>query len=254
MALLTGKVAIVTGAARGIGRGEAIALAREGAAVAVIDVLGEAAERTAEEIRGQGLRAVAFPCDVKDRNQVLRVVREVTDTLGAVDFLVNNAQIIPAPMPLELWSEAQMRDCYESGFLGTVNFMQACFPQMKARRDGRIINTASASGHGVSAFGFAGYGAAKEAIRSLTRSAAREWGQHQINVNAVSPSALSPAAAEIYPTVEAQTELLLSVGMPIPRWSEPESDVGRAVVFLCAPASRQITGCMFSVDGGLAMV
>jgi NAD(P)-dependent dehydrogenase (short-subunit alcohol dehydrogenase family) len=252
--LLAGKVAIVTGAARGIGRGEATALAKEGAAVAVVDLLAEGASDTAEQIELAGGRAIALTCDVRVRSQVEQTVAAVVDAFGTVDILVNNAQIIPNPTPLELYTEAQLRDAYESGLLGTFHFMQVCFPILKAKGAGRIINTASASGHGTSVSGFSGYGAAKEAIRSLTKAAAREWGPHNINVNAISPSALSPGAAAAYSTPEAQAELLKAIGMPIARWSDPEQDVGRTVVFLAGPDSRQITGCTISVDGGLAMI
>lgn len=253
MSLLNGQVAIITGAGRGIGRGEARALAKEGASVVVVDIDKATAEATAGEIEAFGGRALALVCDVRRAGEVQRVVAKTVEVFGTVDILVNNAQIIPPPTPLELYTEQQMRDVYESGLLGTFHFMQACFPIMKAKGTGRIINTASASGHG-SVPGFAGYGAAKEAIRSLTRHAAREWGQYNINVNAVSPSALSPGAAAAYPTEAAQQELLKASGMPIPRWSDPELDVGGTVVFLAGPAGRQITGCTISVDGGMAMI
>lgn len=254
MAMLTGKVAIVTGAGRGIGRGEAMALAREGASVVVVDIQKDAVAETAREIESLGAKALAVGCDVRVREQVDAAIAAAVESFGTVDILVNNAQIIPPPTPLEDYTEQQMKDVYESGLMGTFNFMQACFPVMKAKGAGRIINTASASGHGSATQGFSGYGAAKEAIRSLTRAAAREWGQYDINVNAVAPSALSPGAKAAYPTEEAQVGLLKSMGAPIPRWSDPEADVGRTVVFLAGPDSRQITGCTLCVDGGLAMI
>lgn len=250
---LSGLTAIVTGAARGIGRGEALALAKAGATVVVVDLMIEGAEQTAQLIREAGGHARAAACDVRQRSAVDQVVVEAEIAFGAVNILVNNAQIIPDPTPLEEISEKHARDAYESGLLGTLNFMQACFPAMKAQGGGRIVNTVSSSGHG-NVPGFAAYGAAKEAIRSLTRAAAREWAKYNINVNAISPSALSPGAAAAYPTAEAQAALLEAVGMPIRRWSDPELDVGRTVVFLVGPASRQITGCTVSVDGGMAMI
>lgn len=254
MALLSGKVALVTGAARGIGRGEAKALAKEGAAVVVIDILADAAADTVREIESFGGRAMAVACDVSEQDQVRRAVAAAVEAFGSVDILVNNAQVIPNPTPLEAYTFEQLRDSVESGLYGTFHFMLACFPIMRAQGGGRIINTVSASGHGNSVAGFSGYGAAKDGIRSLTRAAAREWGPHSINVNAISPSALSPGAAAAYPTAEAQAALLKAVGMPIARWSDPEQDVGRVVVFLAGPDSRQITGCTISVDGGLAMI
>jgi NAD(P)-dependent dehydrogenase (short-subunit alcohol dehydrogenase family) len=253
MGQLDNMVAIVTGAARGIGRGEALALAKEGAAVVLVDILADAVAETAKLIEQAGGRALAVACDVRSREAVDRVVSAAGDAFGTVDILVNNAQIIPDPTPLEQATEKQVRDVYESGLLGSFHFMQACFPVMKAQGGGRIVNTVSSSGHG-NVPGFAVYGAAKEAIRSLTRSAAREWAKYNINVNAISPSALSPGAAAAYPTQEAQAELLKAVGMPIQRWSDPELDVGRTVVFLVGSSSRQITGCTVCVDGGMAMI
>lgn len=253
MGTLEGKVAIVTGSGRGIGRGEAFALAKAGAAVVVVDINPGAAGETAKELVAQGGRALAVPCNVVHADEVRATVKKAIDTFGRVDILVNNAQIIPNPTPFEAYTEQMMRDCYESGYLGTFHFMQACFPGMKEQGGGRIINTVSASGHG-NVPGFSGYGAAKEAIRGLTRAVAREWGPYNINVNAVSPSALSPGAAAAYPTAEAQMELLKAIGMPIRRWSDPELDVGGTVVYLAGPAARQVTGCIISVDGGLAMI
>lgn len=254
MGMLNGKVAVVTGAGRGIGRGEARALAREGAAVVVVDILKDAVSDTVREIESVGGRAVAVGCDVSKRDQVDRAIATAVEAFGGVDILVNNAQVIPNPTAFEAYTLEQLRDSVESGLYGTFNFMQACFPIMQARGAGRVINTVSASGHGNSVPGFSGYGAAKDAIRSLTRAVAREWGPHNINVNAISPSALSPGAAAAYPTAEAQAALLKAIGMPIARWSDPEHDVGRVVVFLAGPDSRQITGCTISVDGGLAMI
>lgn len=254
MNMLLGKVAIVTGGGQGVGRGEAFALAREAAAVAVVDMNEETGSRTAQEIADLGGKAMFVGCDVRNRADVEATLDAVVAELGTPDILVNNAQIIPNPTPLEDWTEGQLRDCYESGLLGSFFFMLACFPHMKAKGGGRIINTASASGHGISAPGFSGYGAAKEAIRALTRSAAREWGVHGITVNAISPSSLSPAAVAIYPSEEEQVGLLQAAGAAIPRWSDPEADIGGTLVFLCSPAARQITGCTISVDGGLAMI
>ena len=123
-------------------------------------------------------------------------------------------------------------------------------------RGGRIINTCSASGHG-NLFGFAGYGATKEAIRPLTRTAAREWGQYNINVNAISPFALNALTADLFDTeqkMEGFLDDVISSGLAIRRIGHPEHDIGRTVVFLCGPDSAMITGCLISCDGGLAMI
>ena len=131
--------------------------------------------------------------------------------------------------------------------------MQACFPHMKERRYGRIINTCSASGYS-QVPGWSGYGAAKEAIRSLTRSGAREWGEHNITVNVIAPAALSPVVLQHCPDEASQQALLKEFGLPIRRFGDPEGDIGRTVVFLAGPDAGFITGSTIQVDGGAGMV
>jgi NAD(P)-dependent dehydrogenase (short-subunit alcohol dehydrogenase family) len=249
MAMLAEKVAIITGAGRGLGYGEAIALAREGAAVSLIARTYDTVARVAKEIESFGGRALALACDVRRRDQVERAVDATIAEFGAIDILVNNAQIIPPATPAIEWTEEQMRDTWESGPLGTWFFMAACFPHMKDR-GGRIINTCSASGY-CTLYGYLGYDAAKEAIRSLTRTTAREWGQYGINVNAISPAAMTPRAAE---SMTEELEEAITSMLSIKRLGDPEKDIGRTVVFLAGPDAGYLTGNTVSVDGGLAMV
>jgi 2-hydroxycyclohexanecarboxyl-CoA dehydrogenase len=250
---LESKVAIVTGSGRGIGRGEAIALAKEGAAVTVLARTLEDVENVAKEIDALGGKALPLQCDVSVRAEVDEAVRRTIDELGGLDILVNNAQVIIPPHPLEDWTEEEQRLAWETGYLGTWNFMQAVFPQMKEQGGGRIINTASSSGYS-NLPGFSGYDANKEAIRTLTRSGAREWAPHGILVNAISPAALSEFTAQHYPDEESRMALLKAGGVVLDRWGDAEQDVGRAVVFLAGPDASYITGCTLSVDGGAAMV
>jgi NAD(P)-dependent dehydrogenase (short-subunit alcohol dehydrogenase family) len=250
---LDSKVAIVTGSGRGIGRGEAHALAKEGAAVTVLSRTLADVEKVAREIEELGGRTIAVECDVSKRDQVDQVVERTIEEFGAIDILVNNAQVIPAPHPLENWTEEEQRLIWESGYLGTWNFMQACFPQMKEQGGGRIINTSSSSGYS-NLVGFSGYDANKEAIRAITRSGAREWAPHNILVNAISPAAISQLIEEHFPDEESRTAFLKSGGVVLDRWGDAEADIGRAVVFLAGPDASYITGCTLSVDGGAAMV
>jgi NAD(P)-dependent dehydrogenase (short-subunit alcohol dehydrogenase family) len=252
MGVLDGKVAIVTGASAGIGKGEALALAKEGAKVAVLARGYDGVVATADEIRALGGEALPLACDVRVVEQVNAAVGAVVERWGTVDILVNNAQIMFAPHPVEEWTEEEMRATWESGLLGTWAFMVACFPHMK-ERGGRIVNTCSAAGHGRSTLR-AGYTATKEAIRGLTRLTAREWGQYDINVNAISPMAKSAKVDEVWSDEEQLA--ILKGGGPVltSRWGDAEADVGRAVVFLVGPDSELITGCTLSVDSGAAML
>jgi NAD(P)-dependent dehydrogenase (short-subunit alcohol dehydrogenase family) len=253
--VLDGKVAIVTGASKGIGKGEALALAKEGAKVAVVARTYDGEEgvvRTAHELEALGATAIPIQCDVGVVDQVDHAVEAVVAEWGTVDILVNNAQIIYAMHPCEDWTESEMRATWESGLLGSWAFMVACFPHMK-ENGGRIINTCSTTGHG-NVPGYVGYACTKEAIRALTRNAAREWARYGINVNTISPTALSDIVVKTFPDEGERLQALLDGGQVVGRWGDAEMDVGRAVVFLAGPDSGLITGCTLSVDGGAAML
>ena len=250
---LEGKIAIVTGASLGVGRGEALALAKEGAKVAVLARGYDGVVATAKAIAALGGEALAIACDVRSTEQVNAAVAQVVERWGGVDILVNNAQIIHAPHAFEDWTETEMRESWESGALGTWAFMVACFPYMK-ERGGRIINTCSATGHGNPGSRLCGYAATKEAIRSLTRTAAREWGRYGITVNAISPMVQTETTLRVFPE-EAQRTAILHAGGPTltKRWGDAEADVGRAVVYLAGPDAEIITGCLLPVDNGCAI-
>jgi NAD(P)-dependent dehydrogenase (short-subunit alcohol dehydrogenase family) len=209
--LLEDKIAIVTGASQGVGRGEAMALAKEGAKVAVLARGYDGVVATAQAIEAIGGEALAIACDVRSVAQANAAVAQVVARWGTVDILVNNAQIIHAPHAFEDWSKTEMREAWESGALGTWAFMVACFPHMK-ERGGRIINTCSATGHGNPGSRLCGYASTKEAIRSLTRTAAREWGQYGITVNAISPMVQTETTVKVFPTEEQRTAILHSGG------------------------------------------
>lgn len=246
---LDGKVAIVTGGGQGIGRGIAFALAKEGAAVSLAELNPETGPATALEIEKLGVPALARVCDVSVREQVEETVAATASELGPVDVLVNNATWVKgtAMKPFMEHTEEDLDRHFAVAVKGTFHFMQACFPLM-ADRGGKIINLSSSAGS-ERMTGFAGYAAAKEAIRALTGVAAREWGQHSIQVNVICPSALTPSSERFYDRNPEVLERVLA-SSPLRRLGDPETDIGRAVVFLASSDSDFVTGQTLWVDGG----
>ncbi len=250
MGKLDGKVAIVTGAGQGIGRGISLAMSKEGASVVVAEINEETCRRTAGEIESLGGRAVAVSCDVSRREQVRAAVAAAVREFGTVDILVNVAQAMRNDVLFEDTTDDDMALALGSGLLGTFYFMQECFPYLK-KNGGKIINFASAAGTEGHA-GWTAYAASKEGIRALTRVACHEWGPHGINVNAICPLANSPHMLE---WGETTGMLDLIVGMvPLRRLGDCENDIGRAAVFLASSDSDYITGQTLMVDGGQAML
>lgn len=246
---LAGLVAIVTGSSKGLGRVEAIELARAGAKVVVIARNLDEVQAVVRQIVDDGGEAIGLSCDVVDRVRVHEVVQEVAATYGRIDILINNAQYIPGPKAIEEWAEDEHRRIWESGFLGTFNFMVECLPLLKVR-GGKIMNTCSGAGHGY-LWGTSSYGATKEAIRTLTRHAAKEWGKYGICVNVLAPATLSPGAVDCM-TPEMEQEILSMFA--IKRWSDPVEEIAKVVVFLVGPNGSYATGNTISLDGGAAMV
>lgn len=246
--LLEGKTAIVTGSGKGLGKAEAIELAKEGAKVTVLARTMADVEKTAQEISSLGGTALPLTCDVREEEQVSAVVRKTVEVFGGVDILVNNAQIMPMPTKIEDHTVQMQKDIWASGYLGTWLFMKECFPYMKGK-DSRIINTCSVAGHGILT-GFSAYGATKEAIRGLTRTAARDWGEYNIHVNCIAPYGMTPAAREI---IDDATMQGIMDQLILKRIGTPE-EVGRLVVFLAGPDAAYMTGNTLSIDGGMTMV
>lgn len=256
--VLEGKVAIVTGAGRGIGRGIALAYARAGAKVAVASRTRSTVEEVAAEIRAAGGEAIGVPCDVGQRDQVFACVQQTVDAWGTVHIMVNNAQGFGTEaqprastvfMACEDTDEDEWEYTFRTGATASLWFMKAVFPHMKRQRYGKIINFASSSGQ----IGFEGntcYNATKEAIRALTRTAAREWGQHGINVNVINP-ALETRAFDAWKTARPEFVEALKEKIPMRRLGDPERDGGALAIFLASPGSDYITGSTFLLEGGM---
>jgi len=248
MGKLDGKIAIVTGAGQGVGRGIALALAREGATVIVVGRTLEKCVRTSDEIKSLGGKAKAMACDTSQRDQVNEVVAATVEAFGTIDILVNNAQVARTGIPFEHVTDDDMALAFGSGFYGTFYFMQACFPYLKLR-GGKVINFGSASATKGNA-GFTAYAAAKEGIRALTRVAAREWAKLGITVNTICPLANSPGVQQwVDEAPELSAQMLATV--PMGRIGDCEMDIGRAAVFLASSDADYITGQTLNVDGGV---
>jgi 3-oxoacyl-[acyl-carrier protein] reductase len=242
---LSGRVAIVTGAARGLGRAIAEKLCASGAQVACVDVSAELLGETVAALRANGWTAEPYPCDVTNSQRVNEVVDEVVKKWGGLDILVNNAGITRDTMVMRM-KDDQWDAVLDINLKGTFLFIRAAArPMMKGRR-GRIINMASVSGMTGNP-GQANYSASKAGVIGLTRTVARELAGRNITVNAVAPGFI---ATEMTAALGEQIIEEVKKRIPLGRLGEP-GDVANAVLFLASDAAGFITGHVLTVDGGL---
>jgi len=247
---LAGKRAIVTGAGQGIGRGIALALAKEGAAVIVAGRTLAKVERTAEEIGAAGGEALAVHCDVGVGADIERLFGDTVPAFGGLDILVNNAQSVPPNRRLQDVVLADVDLALNTGPIATLRCMQGAFPHLR-ERGGSIVNLGSNTGiEGAPLFG--AYAIAKEGIRGLSRVAAREWGRFGIRVNVICPFGDSPAAVAFN---EARPEAAAAIlrSTPLGRMGNSEQDIGRAVAALVSDDMSYLTGATLGLDGGLCV-
>lgn len=248
---LAGRVAVISGGGQGIGRGTARAVAAEGAAVAILDIDEDNAARTAQECATSGGDAIAVRCDVGERDDVARAVDDVVDQLGGIDVLVTCALPHLVVQPLEVTPPEAIDAMWRVGYLGVVNLMQACLPHLRDRR-GSIVNFGSGAGI-VGSGGYGSYAPIKEAVRAVTRVAAREWGPDGVRVNAICPFARSEQFDEWAAEYPDQAELA-AAGTVLGRVGDCEGDIGRAVVYLASDDASFVTGHTLMVDGGQTML
>lgn len=246
--LLENKIAVVTGAGRGIGRGIALALAREGAMV-VVNYNGskERAEEVVRTIEEAGGKAAAIQCNISDFEAVKEFFANVVKEYGKIDILVNNAGITKDNLMMKM-SEEEFQSVIQTNLAGTFHGVKFVTRPMMKQRQGRIINIASVSGV-IGNMGQANYSASKAGVIGLTKAAAKELASRNITVNAVAPGFV---ATEMTDVLSDSVKEAAVATIPLGRFGEVE-DIAETVVFLASDKAKYITGQVICVDGGIAI-
>ena len=261
MGRLDGKVALITGAARGIGKGIATELAKEGADIVIGDLLIDEAYRTAGEIQNRhGVTAIALELDVTNEESIAAQIAEAVAQMGQIDILVNNAGVAPDHLS-QNEAESDWDRCFDVNLKAIWKVSSAVAPHFQERGGGKIVNIASIAGRQGGAI--ASYSASKAGAISLTQSQAADLGRHNINVNAVCPGLLWTdmwrklegmlAGDDTEEVVDRRAAFEAGVrNMPLGREQTP-ADIGTAVAFFASDDARNITGQALNVDGGMRM-
>ena len=250
MGRLAGKVAVITGATSGIGKGTARRFVREGATI-VFNARTEATGlQTEEELRAlmPGAKVKFVRADISVKEQIQGVVEYAVKTFGRIDALINNAQGIPPVGPTMKKPDEDYRYSFESGFFASKWAMQAAFPTMRDQGGGGIVNTTSVWGI-ICPPKVSDYSGNKASIESLTRSAAQEWGRYNINVNVVAPSSVS-AGYLVWAKANPDAARMVNEQNPLKRTGDPEHDLGSLALGLVTEDARYITGQTFCGGGG----
>jgi len=244
---LAGKIALITGAAQGIGRAVALLLARNGADIVVSDINLEKAQETAKEIEVIGRRAMAIKVNVVNLEEVERMVQAILEGFKQIDILVNNAGIARDKLILRM-TEEDWEAVINVNLKGTFNCTKAVIRYMSKQKSGKIVNIASVVGEMGNA-GQANYSASKAGVIGFTKTIAREFALRGINVNAIAPGYIETPMTEALPE-KVKEELKRMI--PMERLGRPE-DVAEGVLFLVSEASSYITGQVLNVNGGIYM-
>jgi len=245
---LKGKVALITGAAQGIGKAIAIALAKEGADIIASDINLELAERTAEEISSIGVKAKPLKMNVADYGEVEEKVKDAVAEFGKIDILVNNAGITKDSLLVRMKPE-DFDAVLSVNLKGTYNCTKVISRLMMKARSGKIVNIASIVGQ-MGNVGQANYAASKAGVIGFTKTAARELAVRGVNINAIAPGFIDTEMTRRLPEDE---KTKLKEQIPLGRLGTPE-DVASAVIFLVTDDSNYITGQVISVNGGMIMI
>jgi len=248
MGKLEGKVALITGAGQGIGQGIALALAKEGAMIAVAGRTESKLHTTCGLLADIGARGEAVVCDVSKKDDITAAVDSTVELFGGIDILVNNAND-SKPGPLLSVLDEDFERSFATGPLATLRMMQASYPHMNSRGGGVIINMVTSAAVRWDASNYGAYGSIKEGMRSLTRAAACEWGKDNIRVLNVAPHAKTPAL-QWWMDKNPEEAAAFVAGIPLGRVGDPETDIGRAVVFLVSEDAGYLTGATIPLDGG----
>ena len=248
MGLLTGKTALVTGAARGIGKAIALKFAEEGANVAFTDlVIDENGEATKAEIEAKGVKCMAYASNAADFAQTEEVVGQVHKDFGTIDILVNNAGITKDGLMMRM-TEAQWDAVINVNLKSAFNFIHACTPIMMRQRSGSIINMASVVGvHGNA--GQSNYAASKAGMIALAKSVAQEMGSRGVRANAIAPGFIETAMTAALPE-DVRADWAKKI--PLRRGGQPE-DIANVATFLASDLASYVTGQVLQVDGGMNM-
>jgi NAD(P)-dependent dehydrogenase (short-subunit alcohol dehydrogenase family) len=250
---VTGRVVIVTGASRGIGRGLARHLGRLGARLVVTGRKPARLDELSADLDELGIDHLAVAVDVADREGMLDLAARAVERFGRIDGLVANAQTFRSVTPLEDVTASDMDLLFDTGPKGTLWLMQAVFPTMREQGWGRIV-TMGSNGALNGAAGYGPYVASKEAIRGLTRVAAREWGTHGIVVNCVCPVSVAHRTPPTDDPKRAEIFAATFASQPIARDGDAEDDIAPIVTFLLSDACRYMTGQTLMADGGAIML
>jgi 3-oxoacyl-[acyl-carrier protein] reductase len=240
---IRGRVALVTGGARSLGKADCLVLAQEGCKVAVVDLNGEGAEETAKEIRDKGGVAAGYQCDIVDRAQVAEAAGRVEKDLGPVDILVNNAAIVFTLAQLKDMSDEDWDLNMNVNVTGTYNVTRRIFPGMRERKWGRVICMASVAGL-MGGFGQTAYATTKMGVIGFAKSLALEGARSNVTANVIAPGIIGPNV-KLSPMYDRMVKRVA-----LQREGDPE-DIANAIAFLCSERARYITGAVLTVTGGI---